>query len=46
MDTDNCFLLHTTFITFLDPRGSVYIVAVKYSLHAVLTTQTETVLIS
>jgi hypothetical protein len=44
MDTDNYFLWHTTYITFLDLGGSVYIVAVKYS--AVLTTQAETVFIS
>lgn len=46
MDTDNYFLWHITFITFLDLGGSVYIVAVKYSPRVVLTTQAETVLIS
>jgi hypothetical protein len=46
MDTDNYSLWHTTFITFLDLGGSVYIIAVKYSLRAVLTTQAETVFIS
>lgn len=44
MDTDNYFLWHTTFITFLDLRGNVYVDAVNYS--AVLTTQAETIFIS
>jgi hypothetical protein len=44
MDSDNYFLWHITFIIFWEPEGSVYVVAVKYSPHAVLTTQAEKVL--
>jgi hypothetical protein len=46
LERDNHFLWHTTFTACLDLGCGVYIVAVKYSLHAVLITQAEAVLIS